>query len=236
MLIARKPYPSDVSDDESALVAAYRTLLRRGAGWPMTCRPGRSSISKRSAGCARVALKLWRRIRTFWRAWQTAGMLSPARPSSIAETLRSTPESGAKAGYGDAKRKKGSKLPLAVDTLGRFLALHVTQPTPTIAQRAAVWPRPFKPPPIKAAKSRRRRPAKTASNSKSSNCPKHSAASSSCQDAGLPSTPSVGRPASEDSSMTTERCAATVADLHVVACVGLMLKKVTMLVPVHDRL
>jgi len=32
MLIARKPYPSDVSDDESALVAAYRTLLPEESG------------------------------------------------------------------------------------------------------------------------------------------------------------------------------------------------------------
>jgi len=41
-------------------------------------------------------------------------------------TLRSTPESGARAGYDGGKRKKGSKLHLAVDTLGHFLALHVT--------------------------------------------------------------------------------------------------------------
>jgi len=41
-------------------------------------------------------------------------------------TLRSTPESGARAGYDGAKRKKGSKLHLAVDTLGHWLALHVT--------------------------------------------------------------------------------------------------------------
>jgi transposase len=41
-------------------------------------------------------------------------------------TLRSTPEGGAGAGYDGAKRKKGSKLHLAVDTLGHFLAAHVT--------------------------------------------------------------------------------------------------------------
>ncbi|MDT8265362.1 transposase, partial [Roseomonas sp. DSM 102946] len=41
-------------------------------------------------------------------------------------TLRSTPESGERAGYDGAKRKKGSKLHLAVDTLGHLLALHVT--------------------------------------------------------------------------------------------------------------
>jgi transposase len=41
-------------------------------------------------------------------------------------TLRSSPESGPRAGYDGAKRKKGSKLHLAVDTLGHLLALHVT--------------------------------------------------------------------------------------------------------------
>ena len=41
-------------------------------------------------------------------------------------TLRSTPESGTRAGYDGAKRKRGSKLHLAVDTLGHLLALHVT--------------------------------------------------------------------------------------------------------------
>jgi len=41
-------------------------------------------------------------------------------------TLRSTPESGSRAGYDGAKRKKGSKVHAAVDTLGHLLALHVT--------------------------------------------------------------------------------------------------------------
>jgi transposase len=41
-------------------------------------------------------------------------------------TLRSTPESGAPGGYDGAKRKKGSKVHAAVDTLGHLLALHVS--------------------------------------------------------------------------------------------------------------
>ncbi len=41
-------------------------------------------------------------------------------------TLPSTPESGRRAGWDGAKRKKGSKLHAAVDTLGYLLALHVT--------------------------------------------------------------------------------------------------------------
>jgi transposase len=41
-------------------------------------------------------------------------------------TLQSTPESGTRGGYDGAKRKKGSKVHAAVDTLGHLLALHVT--------------------------------------------------------------------------------------------------------------
>jgi transposase len=41
-------------------------------------------------------------------------------------TLRSTPESGHRGAYDGAKRKKGSKVHAAVDTLGHLLALHVS--------------------------------------------------------------------------------------------------------------
>ena len=41
-------------------------------------------------------------------------------------TLQSSPESGGRAGYDGAKRRKGSKVHLAVDTLGHLLALLVT--------------------------------------------------------------------------------------------------------------
>lgn len=41
-------------------------------------------------------------------------------------TLQSTPESGARGGYDGAKRRKGSKVHAAVDTLGHPLVLHVT--------------------------------------------------------------------------------------------------------------
>jgi transposase len=41
-------------------------------------------------------------------------------------TMQSTPESGARAGYDGAKRRNGSKVHMAVDTLGHLLALHVT--------------------------------------------------------------------------------------------------------------
>ena len=55
-------------------------------------------------------------------------------PSAVAldsRTLRSTPESGGRAGYDGGKRKKSLKSHMAVDTLGHLLALHVT---PTSAE------------------------------------------------------------------------------------------------------
>jgi transposase len=52
-----------------------------------------------------------------------------AEPSAAifdSRTLQSSPESGERAGYDGAKRRKGSKTHLAVDTLGHLLALYVT--------------------------------------------------------------------------------------------------------------
>src|ERR1700728_3145563 len=53
----------------------------------------------------------------------------PPDPSAAildSRTLQSTPESGERAGYDGAKRKKGTKVHMAVDTLGYLLSLHVT--------------------------------------------------------------------------------------------------------------
>jgi transposase len=50
-------------------------------------------------------------------------------PSAVildGRTVQSTPESGARAGYDGHKRRKGSKVHIAVDTLGHLLALRVT--------------------------------------------------------------------------------------------------------------
>jgi transposase len=52
-----------------------------------------------------------------------------AQPSAAifdGRTLQSTPENGQRVGYDDHKRKKGSKVHMAVDTLGHLLALHIT--------------------------------------------------------------------------------------------------------------
>ena len=40
--------------------------------------------------------------------------------------MQSTCESGPRAGYDGYKRKRGSKVHIAVDTLGQLLAVHVT--------------------------------------------------------------------------------------------------------------
>jgi transposase len=64
-----------------------------------------------------------------------------ADPSAViidARTLRSSPESGERAGYDGGKRKKGSKLHIAVDTLGNLLALRVT--AASVDERDAVGP------------------------------------------------------------------------------------------------
>ena len=63
-------------------------------------------------------------------AWPKGGRPSPRTAAALdSRTLRSTPESGSRAGYDGAKRKKGSKVHAAVDTLGHLLALRVTPAT-----------------------------------------------------------------------------------------------------------
>jgi len=52
-----------------------------------------------------------------------------AEPSAVildSRTLQSTPTSGADAGFDGAKKRKGRKVHVAVDTLGHLLALYVT--------------------------------------------------------------------------------------------------------------
>jgi transposase len=51
---------------------------------------------------------------------------SPTAAIIDSRTLQSTPESGARADYDGAKRRNGSEVHLAVDTLGHLLALCVT--------------------------------------------------------------------------------------------------------------
>lgn len=150
----RKPYPSDVSDEEWALVAPYLTLLPEVAGQrshPMReVFNGLRYIVKTGAPWRWMPNDLppWAAVYQQAQRWLDAGCFEQlahdlrvvlrlaagrrAEPSAAildSRTLRSTPESGTRAGYDGAKRKRGSKLHLAVDTLGNLLALHVTPAT-----------------------------------------------------------------------------------------------------------
>jgi transposase len=148
---ARKPYPSDVSDEEWAFAAPYLTLsppqapqrrydlrevfnalkwiVRAGAPWRMlpTNFPPWEVVYQQTLRwmAAGVFESMVHDLRVLLRDF--AGR--PRRPKAAildSRTLQSTPESGPRAGWDGAKRKKGSKLHAAVDTLGHLLALHVT--------------------------------------------------------------------------------------------------------------
>src|SRR5256714_4624150 len=147
----RKPYPSDVSDEEWAFAASYLTLMsedaprrehdlrevfnglrwvvRTGAQWRMMPHdlPPWAAVYQQTqrwlkAGCFEAIVN---DLRAVLRLAQGRN----AEPSAAifdSRTLQSTPESGHRAGYDGAKRRKGSKIHAAVDTLGNLLALHVT--------------------------------------------------------------------------------------------------------------
>ncbi|WP_343894181.1 IS5 family transposase [Craurococcus roseus] len=151
MTPAREPYPSDVSGDEWALVAPYlallpedaaqrqhslrevfnalRHLVRSGAPWRLLPNdlPPRHAVYDQARRWLRAGYfeRLAPDLRALLRA---TAQREPAPSAAVlgSRTLRSTPESGHRAGYDSAKRKKGSKVHIAVDTLGHLLALHVT--------------------------------------------------------------------------------------------------------------
>jgi hypothetical protein len=92
----------------------------------MTCRPGRSSINSRERWIkAGVFESLVYDLRAVLRIAE-GGKESPTAAIFDSRTLQSTPESGGRADYKGAKRRKGSKVHLAVDTLRRLLAMCVT--------------------------------------------------------------------------------------------------------------
>ena len=147
----RKPYPSDITDEEWAFVVPYLTLMTPEA-------PQRRHELREVFNALRWIVRAgapwrllphefprWEIVYQQTQRWIAAGcfeaMVADLRavlrlaqgrepdPSAVildSRTLQSTPESGHRAGYDGAKRRKGSKVHAAVDTLGFLLALKVT--------------------------------------------------------------------------------------------------------------
>jgi transposase len=149
--MTRKPYPSDVTDDEWAFVAPYLTLMREDA--PQREHELRAVFNGvrwivRTGAQWRMMpndLPPWYTVYQQAQRWMAAGVFEdmvhdlrallrlakgkkeqPTAAIFDGRTMQSTPESGERAGYDGHKRKKGSKVHLAVDTLGLLLAAHVT--------------------------------------------------------------------------------------------------------------
>ncbi len=151
MIPPRTPYPSNVSDDEWAFVAPYLILLPEDAGQrTYSLREvfnGLRWITRAGAPWRMMPNDLppWYIVYQQTQRWLAAScfeaivddlrlLLREAKgrtrqPSATifdSRTLQSTPESGSRAGYDGAKRRKGSKVHVAVDTLGNLLSLLVT--------------------------------------------------------------------------------------------------------------
>src|SRR5437660_2869984 len=151
MTPSRNPCPTDVSDEEWAFVAPYLMLLPEDAGQrthglrevfnglPRMVRAGAPWRMMPNS------LPPWYVVYQQTQRWLAAGCFAALvddlrlllreaqgrtrQPSAAifdSRTLQSTPESGSHAGYDGAKRRKGSKVHAAVDTLGNLLSLLVT--------------------------------------------------------------------------------------------------------------
>jgi len=147
----RKSYPSDISADEWAFVAPYLTLMTEEA--PQRLHSLREVFTGlrwlvRVGAPWRLMphdLPPWEAVYQQTQRWVKAGVFEAivqdlrvvlrlaegreGQPSAAIfdrRTLPSTPESSPRAGYDGAKRQRGSKVHMAVDTLGHLLGLHVT--------------------------------------------------------------------------------------------------------------
>ena len=149
--MSRKAYPSDVTDEEWAFVAPYLTLMREDA--PQRDHDMREVFNGVRyvvrTGCPWRSLPHdlppWEAVYQQSQRWIAAQVFEtmvhdlrallrlakgkkeqPTAAIFDGRTMQSTPESGGRAGYDGHKRKKGSKVHVAVDTLGNLLTLHVT--------------------------------------------------------------------------------------------------------------
>ena len=151
MSTKRKSYPSDVSDVEWEFLVPYLTLMREDA--PQREHSLRDVFDALryvvKTGCQWDFMPHdfppWGAVYQQARRWVAAGVFEdiahdlrmilrmvderegqPTAAILDGRTLQSTPESGGRAGFDGAKKKKGSKVHIAVDTLGHLLALRVT--------------------------------------------------------------------------------------------------------------
>src|SRR5438874_6690402 len=147
----RKAYGSDVTDAEWTFLLPYLCLMRQDA--PQRGHPLRELFNALrylvKTGCTWRFLPHdfppWAAVYQQARRWLDHGVfeqiahdlraivrvLAERRPDPSAvifdaRTLQSTPESGGRAGYDGHKKKNGSKVHAAVDTLGHLPALHVS--------------------------------------------------------------------------------------------------------------
>jgi transposase len=155
----RKPYPTDVSDEEWSFAAPYLVLMTQDA-------PQREHSLREVFNALRWIVRAgspwrllpndfppWEAVYQQTRRWLDAGCFEAmvmdlrsmirfasgrqGQPSAVVldgRTLQSSCESGPRSGYDGYKRKRGSKVHMAVDTLGHLLAVHVT---PANAQERA---------------------------------------------------------------------------------------------------
>lgn len=155
----RKPYPTDVSNEEWSFAAPYLTLMKEEA--PQRRHELRELFNAlrwlaRAGAAWRMLpndLPPWEAVYQQTQRWLKAGCFEAmvgdlrcilrtaqgrnGQPSAVildGRTLQSTCESGPRAGYDGYKRKRGSKVHIAVDTLGHLLAAQVT---PADAQERA---------------------------------------------------------------------------------------------------
>ena len=144
-------YPSDLSDEEWGFCAPYLMLMKEDA--PQRDYSPRAIFNAVRymvrAGCPwRMIpndLPPWFTVHQQAQRWIKAGCFEAMahdlrkilrllaerkiQPTAVifdGRTLQSTPESGGRAGYDGYKRRKGSKVHAAVDTLGHWLAVKVT--------------------------------------------------------------------------------------------------------------
>ena len=151
MSTTRKSYPSDVTDGEWEFLVPYLSLMREDAPQRDYSLRGHFNALRYmvKTGCQWRYLPNdfppWSAVYQQARRWMQAGVFetlahdlriimrvladrdeSPSAVIVDARTLQSTPESGGRAGYDGAKKKNGSKVHAAVDTLGNLLAITIT--------------------------------------------------------------------------------------------------------------